>query len=119
MTLKTVLETMLLIMSQVTKKLQKNNKKAKSRARSGQKRVTIMLFYHTVAYVLSYTPSLIIWILYFTVDDINSSFTKTERTVLFFLSRLVLLNHVINPFIYGFFDTKFKEQLRKLCQRKK
>ncbi|XP_052678251.1 trace amine-associated receptor 1-like [Crassostrea angulata] len=54
-----------------------------------------------------------------TVDDISSSFTKTERIVLFYLGKLILLNHIINPFIYGFFDTKFKEQLRKLCQRKK
>lgn len=100
-------------------KAAKNNKKPKSKVTSRHRRVTIMFFYLIVAYVLSYTPPLIIWILFFTVDDNYSSLTKTERTVLFYLSQLFLLNHIINPFIYGFFDTKFKEQLRKLCQRKK
>lgn len=97
----------------------KHNKKPKSKAGSGQEQVTIMFFYLIVTYVLSYTPPLIIWILLYTSDDIESSLTKPERTVLIFLSNLVLLNHVLNPFIYGYFDTKFKEQLRKLCQRKK
>lgn len=83
-------------------KAAKNNKKPRSKVTPGQKRVTKMFFYLIVAYVLSYTPPLIISILYFTVDDIYSSFTKTETTVLFFLGKLVLLNHVVNPFIYGF-----------------
>lgn len=95
-----------------------NNKKPKSRGGSGQKRVTIMFFYLTVTYVLSYTPPLIIFILFYTIGDINSSLTKTELITLFFLDKLVLLNHIVNPFIYGFFDPKLKEQLRKLCQRK-
>lgn len=100
-------------------KTAENNKKPNSEALSGQKRVTIMFLYLIVTYVLSYTPPLIIWILLYTLEDINSSLTKPERTVLIFLSNLVLLNHIVNPFIYGFCDTKFKEQLRKLCERKK
>lgn len=100
-------------------KAAKNNKKPRSKVTPGQKRVTKMFFYLIVAYVLSYTPPLIIWIIYFTVDDIYSSFTKTEIAGLFLLGQLIPLNHVVNPLIYGYFDTEFKEELRKFVSKTK
>uniref|UniRef100_A0A8W8M3N9 G-protein coupled receptors family 1 profile domain-containing protein n=1 Tax=Magallana gigas TaxID=29159 RepID=A0A8W8M3N9_MAGGI len=100
-------------------KAAKNNKKPRSKVTPGQKRITKMFFYLIVAYVLSYTPPLIIWIIYFTVDDIYSSFTKTEITGLFLLGQLIPLNHVVNPLIYGYFDTEFKEELRKFVSKTK
>uniref|UniRef100_A0A8W8M167 G-protein coupled receptors family 1 profile domain-containing protein n=1 Tax=Magallana gigas TaxID=29159 RepID=A0A8W8M167_MAGGI len=54
-----------------------------------------------------------------TVDDIYSSFTKTEITGLFLLGQLIPLNHVVNPLIYGYFDTEFKEELRKFVSKTK
>lgn len=54
------------------------------------------------------------------IDDFEfQELTKTEMAVRSYLLQLVFLNHIVNPFIYGIFDTKFRKQLRKCFQRQK
>lgn len=101
-------------------KLEKNYKKPKARGMSAQRRVSIMFFYLIIAYVLSYTPPLIILILEYTLDDFAiHTMSKSEMALQTYFSQAVFLNHIVNPFIYGFFDTKFKKQLNVCRKRKK
>ncbi|XP_065938352.1 G-protein coupled receptor 84-like [Magallana gigas] len=98
----------------------KTDRSGKSRIKSAQKRVSILFFYLILAYVLSYIPPLIILILIYTLDGfVFESRDRTEMAIWFYLTRLVFLNHIVNPFIYGYFDTKFKKQLRNFFLRKK
>lgn len=91
-----------------------------SKTESAQRRITIMFFVIIVAYVISYTPPLIISILLYALDDFTFiSMTRAQLAVCFYLTRLVFLNHIVNPFVYGYFDTKFRKQLMIWCKRGK
>lgn len=97
----------------------KSIKSTKSKAGSAQRRVSMMFFYLIVVYTLSFTPPLIILVLLYTRENFTfHTMTRNEMAVWFFLIRLVFMNHIVNPFIYGFFDTKFKKQLCKCFKRK-
>ncbi|XP_052064254.1 G-protein coupled receptor moody-like [Mytilus californianus] len=80
------------------------------------RRITIMFFVIIVAYVLSYIPALIILILVYAVGDLNNfiSISREAAFVCTYLARFVFLNHIVNPFIYSYFDEKFRTELRKL-----
>lgn len=96
-----------------------NKKTVKSKSRSAQRRITTMIFVLILAYVLSYTPPLIILILLYTLKGFTyHTMTEAEMGVWVYLTRLVFLNHIVNPFIYGYFDTKFRKQMRLCCRRK-
>lgn len=97
-----------------------NNNKFKLKTGSAQKRISFMFFFLIVAYVLSYIPPLIILILIYTSDALEpKELTNTEMAVQTYLLQLVFLNHIVNPFIYGVFDTEFKKQLGKYFRRQK
>ncbi|XP_065938355.1 G-protein coupled receptor 84-like [Magallana gigas] len=94
--------------------------KPKSKSASAQRRVSIMFLFLIAAYVVSYTPALIVLNLFYLLDGFTfHTLTRANMAVWIFLTRLVFLNHIVNPFIYGYFDSKFKKQLRKSFQRKK
>ncbi|XP_052680003.1 uncharacterized protein LOC128160679 [Crassostrea angulata] len=93
--------------------------KPKSKSASAQRRVSIMFLFLFAAYVVSYTPALIVLNLFYLLDGFTFyTLTRANMAVWKFLTRLVFLNHIVNPFIYGYFDSKFKKQLRKSFQRK-
>lgn len=99
-------------------KPEKNYKKPKARCMSAQRLVSTMFFFLIVAYVLSYTPPLIILILEYTLDDFAiHTMSKSEMALQTYFSQAVFLNHIVNPFIYGFFDTKFKKQIN-VCRKR-
>lgn len=94
-------------------------KHQETKVASAQRRVSIMFFLLIVVYVLSYVPALIGLILLYTLEDFTSdTLSSTEMGVRIYLIRLVFLNHIINPFIYGCFDTEFKKQLCRCCLKK-
>ena len=94
-------------------------KNMKSKTTSAQRRITIMFLVLIVAYVLSYTPALVITVLFYILEDFKFlTMSRAETAVWFYLTRLVFFNHIVNPLVYGYFDTKFRKQLCKLCQRR-
>jgi hypothetical protein len=76
-------------------------------------RLTWMFILMTVLNVISYIPKLVI--------DINYNYDRyffyrkprNVYVVLMFFDNFYLFNNVVNPFIYGFFDTEFKNRFRK------
>ena len=86
---------------------------------SNHRRITIMFFLILVTYVLSYTPPVVLYILFYHLEDFTPlTMTKAETAVWYYMSGLLVLNHIINPLIYGCFDKMFRSQLRQSCQRK-
>uniref|UniRef100_A0A8W8LZ43 G-protein coupled receptors family 1 profile domain-containing protein n=1 Tax=Magallana gigas TaxID=29159 RepID=A0A8W8LZ43_MAGGI len=93
--------------------------KPKSKSASAQRRVSIMFLFLIAEYMVSYTPALIVLNLFYLLDGFTfHTLTRARMAVWMFLTRLVFLNHIVNPFIYGYFDSKFKKQLQKSFQRK-
>lgn len=73
--------------------------------------MNIMFMTIIIVYVISYIPSLVILILRYSKPDFDYlDFTESEYFVWFFFSRFVFINHIINPFIYGYFDVKLKRE---------
>ncbi|XP_078341604.1 uncharacterized protein LOC111110281 [Crassostrea virginica] len=94
--------------------------KGKSKTNQTQRRISIMFFLLIVTYVLSYTPALVFEILFHMLDDFKFvTMTRVETGLWFYMTRLVFLNHIVNPLVYGCFDNKFRQQLYKLFTRKK
>jgi hypothetical protein len=89
------------------------NKHPKYRSESVQRRVTMMFLVIIVAYVLSYIPPLVILILSYVIKNFNFIKLSEDQTIAWiYLARFVFLNDIVNPFIYGYFDTKFRDQLQ-------
>jgi uncharacterized membrane protein len=91
---------------------------SKSRRESLQRRVTIMFLVIIIAYVLSYIPPLVLLILAYALEDFNFITLSEGETIAWtYLPRFFILNNIVNPFIYGYFDTKFRDQLQR-CFKK-
>ncbi|XP_061194312.1 cholecystokinin receptor type A-like [Saccostrea echinata] len=76
-------------------------------------RFSIMFFIIILTYVLSYIAPLVILVLTYTIEDFDYvTLSETDSMMWIYLPRLVFINHILNPFVYGYFDTKFKDQLK-------
>lgn len=103
-----------------------NNNKSAERKRektyrmeSAQRRVTIMFFSIIVVYVLTYIPPLVIMVLLSNFEGKSfETMTPLDFGVRVYLGRIVILNHIVNPLMYGLFDTKFRKKLLHPCQNK-
>jgi len=84
-------------------------------SKSGKKtlRVTKMLTFVTVAFVISYLPhlSLMLWSMFTPEGEENTLPTDNAYQVLFYS---FLINNLVNPFIYAAMDLKFKNELKKI-----
>lgn len=82
-------------------------------SQSGKKtlRVTKMLIFVTVAFVLSYLPHLTLMIWSILTSDEGS---LPADNVYQFMFYSFLVNNLLNPFIYAAMDLKFRKELKKL-----
>lgn len=80
-----------------------------------RRKLSIMFLLIIVVYVVSYLTSLITQIHTF-VTGIR--LTGYRLNINFFFLRFNLLNHIANPYIYWFYDVKFRGELKKLCCRR-
>ena len=105
--------------SEIKKEKDLNHMKKKigiPRSSSVQRRITIMFFVLIVVYVISYTPPLVIMIRFNMLGySMFLTMTQVETGLWIYLGQMVILIHIINPLIYGPFDTKFRENLRTSC----
>lgn len=68
-----------------------------------------------LVYILSYIPTLAILIATYTLSDFTYLELSTAGINLWlFCARFLLLNHVVNPFIYGYFDIGFRAEFVKI-----
>ncbi|XP_021341523.1 cholecystokinin receptor-like [Mizuhopecten yessoensis] len=77
-------------------------------------RLTLIFMLITVIYIITMGPKLVIMI----ADAVQERFWTIEPTpklgIMRFLYTLFILNNVVNPFIYGFFDRRFRRELYRL-----
>jgi hypothetical protein len=91
----------------------------KSKRETVQRRLTIMFFFLIVVYLISYIPPLVLMILTYGIKDFDLKvMSKTKTQICIFFSQMVLLNHVINPIIYGYYDTQFRKRLISCLKRR-
>jgi hypothetical protein len=100
--------------------LRGNNTSSTSKANSidiGQHfrkhRYTYMFMTITALFIIAYTPRVTLNVL----ETLKPNFWEkpsAEISGFLILYRMYLLNHAINPFIYTFFDTKFRKEISKI-----
>lgn len=81
-------------------------------------RYSLMFMAIAVAFIISYSPRLIL--LFITLDDPKffGKISQTQLTILSIVREMNVVNNVVNPFIYGFFDHAFRKETKKLlCKR--
>lgn len=77
-----------------------------------RRKLSIMFLLIIIVYIVSYMTSLITQIHTFAT---GIRLTGYQLNINFFFLRFNLLNHIANPYIYWFFDIKFRKELTKLC----
>ncbi|XP_060565164.1 D(1) dopamine receptor-like [Ruditapes philippinarum] len=84
------------------------------------RRKTKIMLILTILFII--TIILYSTLLSFIAKNILKDMSGGSKTVYFFFFRLYFINHVINPFLYGFLDPHFKKVMIKLkdriCSRK-
>lgn len=78
--------------------------------------INLMFLIIILVYIVSYIPTLAILIATYTLSDFTYLELSTAGINLWlFCARFLLLNHVVNPFIYGYFDIGFRAEFIKIC----
>ena len=79
---------------------------------------TIMFLTVVVIYVLTYVPSVVTVVVLSFRDEREFwvQMTGVKLNVLYMLSEFYIFNHVLNPFIYLYYDVKFRREILKLCR---
>ncbi|XP_063415382.1 uncharacterized protein LOC134697204 [Mytilus trossulus] len=91
---------------------------SKSKRSSAKKRISSMFVVIITAYVISYIPTVVCVILTYTIGNFNDTIlSKGETIAWLYIARLIFVNHLVNPFIYCYFDVKLKRELKKCCKR--
>ena len=84
------------------------------RAQKSKSRFTTMFVVILLFYIASYIPVSVIWV---TTDDtlvnmLNMSSAKLNVVLFFEANRM--LNNIVNPFIYGYYDNVFRRECKKI-----
>ncbi|XP_062606329.1 neuropeptide Y receptor type 4-like [Saccostrea cucullata] len=82
-------------------------------------RINIMFLAIITVYIFSYVPSFAILLITYTIEGFDYlQLSPLGINAWIFSARLIVLNHIVNPFIYGYFDGKLKSKLKSLFFRK-
>ncbi|CAG2231146.1 unnamed protein product [Mytilus edulis] len=71
--------------------------------------LTIIIFY-----LVSYTPTCVFLIISKLNHKLWYNISTTEMIIYFILQRFYVINHVVNPLIYGYYDLKFRKEVVSL-----
>ncbi|XP_060071842.1 neuropeptide S receptor-like [Ylistrum balloti] len=94
---------------------EKPSKKSKENANAKKTRkTTLMLFIITVVFILSFAPHLALKITVFLNKKFLDSLTFVEVFLYHTFVWSFFINNMANPIIYGFCDTRFRREIRKM-----
>lgn len=91
-------------------------KKEKMSGRIHAGRTTMMLFFVTIAYVLSFIPFVIIVLIRTVKPHQYEELTDVEKSVWNFFLRSYVFNCAVNPVLYGFFNKDFRKKMIELLK---
>lgn len=89
----------------------------KNTSGSGARRSTITLCLVTVAYILSALPHHLLAVMIFVIKGFDCSLSLTESQVYYTFIWSYFVNSMVNPFIYGIRDKKFRSAVRHIYRR--
>ena len=81
-------------------------------------RVTLIFMIIAGFFVICFIPKLAMLIWESVKTDFWLTLTPSELGGYTFLYRFYIVNNIINPFVYGFLDKKFRTECKMLCRKK-
>lgn len=75
---------------------------------------TVMMRMVTIAFMLSFTPFLIILIIRYTNSDYYFGLNKSGKIAYSVFLRTYFINSMVNPFIYSFMNASFRKMVKEL-----
>ena len=78
------------------------------------KRTTQMFFAITILYFVTFIPHLILQVITLTTENFVSSLSFAGQTIYHIVFYCSFLNSMVNCYIYGFYDTVFRDELKKI-----
>lgn len=75
-------------------------------------KITKIMLTITIIFILSYTPALVVTIWSIVQPEFWDILDERETIICEFFLRFYLINNICNPFIYGFWDKRFKREIR-------
>ena len=77
---------------------------------------SLMFMLITFIFLICYIPKVII----VTLESINPLFWEeldsSNRAAVLFVYRMFIINNITNPFVYAFFDMKFRNEMQRSCR---
>lgn len=73
-------------------------------------RLTIIFMWISGIFILSYIPKSVIMLLESYRENLWTELSTSEMGIYSFLNTLFIINNIVNPFIYGFFDKQFRKE---------
>ncbi|XP_048730641.1 cholecystokinin receptor-like isoform X2 [Ostrea edulis] len=101
---------------QVTNEAPKLKRSSGSKIKLSTRRLTFMFMTISLTNVVSNIPTIIYVIL--CVNDPEAWFRNPYgflQQLYQFMRAMRVVNHALNPFVYGLFDGRFRDEIRKLC----
>ena len=101
--------------------IRSHSKKRNIQRQKAKLRFIVMFFVIIVFYAISYTPYHVIELIALRIQETNQE--ELDDIHVFLLKVLNLysifgfVNHIVNPFIYGYFDAVFKEKCKEIFYR--
>ncbi|KAH3709513.1 D(2) dopamine receptor-like [Dreissena polymorpha] len=87
-----------------------------ARERNSRK-ITMMMLTITVFFIVTYLPFIAVSVMDAVVSDFWTGLSESHICFYDFLLRIYVLNNVANPFIYSFWDVKFRRELKNfICK---
>ncbi|KAL4218177.1 hypothetical protein ACF0H5_022913 [Mactra antiquata] len=83
----------------------------KSSPNKQHSKITRIMLTVTLVFVLSYTPTLVVTIWTVVQPEFWDLLDSNQTILCEFFLRLYLINNICNPFIYGFWDKRFKHEI--------
>ena len=91
----------------------------KPKTNAAMSRISVMFFIVILVYIISYIPSFIVILINHTLKEFDPlQLSDVGLNTWRFFNTTSLFNHVSNPFIYLYYDKKFRKALDKLIGRR-
>ncbi|KAK3578916.1 hypothetical protein CHS0354_035539 [Potamilus streckersoni] len=106
--------------------LMKSIKSVKERAESvthshqrqnSTRKITLMMFSITIMFIISYIPYIAMSVADSLVEDLWKGIGTTRLVIYDFFLRSYVINNMVNPIIYGFWDDRFRLECIRLIRR--
>jgi Flp pilus assembly protein TadB len=92
-------------------------KKTKDTENLRERRITKLLFFITLTFIVTYYPYIIVLVIYSIRPEFKENLSDAGRVFYLMGIRLYLINNVMNAFFYGFFDLEFRNHCKDIYKK--